>query len=167
MSRTAALALTVVFNVIVPGTFAVYLPWWITRWRLEPAFLGLEAGRWLGAALIVAGFCVVLEAQARFAWQGRGTPAPILPPERLVVSGFYRYVRNPMYVAVTAMTLGQALVFASPLLLAYAAALLALFHAFVRLYEEPALSRKFPADYPAFKASVPRWLPRSRPWRPG
>jgi protein-S-isoprenylcysteine O-methyltransferase Ste14 len=165
MSRTSALLLTLVFNLIVPGTFAVYLPWLVTHWRLGPPFLGLEAGRWLGGALIVVGTAVVLEAQARFVWQGLGTPAPIAPPQRLVVSGFYRFVRNPMYVAVVAMTLGQALLFASPILLAYAAALLAVFHLFVTFYEEPTLRKKFPADYPAFVAHVPRWLPRLRPWQ--
>ncbi|MET0272066.1 MAG: isoprenylcysteine carboxylmethyltransferase family protein [Phenylobacterium sp.] len=165
MSRPMALFLTLVFNLIVPGTFAVYLPYLLTHWRLEPPLLGLEGVRWLGGAMIVAGVAVVLEAQGRFVWNGLGTPAPIAPPQKLVVQGFYRFVRNPMYVAVVALTLGQGLLFASPAMLAYAAILLVGFHLFVRLYEEPTLGKKFPADYPEFVANVPRWLPRLSPWK--
>ncbi|MCR5879916.1 isoprenylcysteine carboxylmethyltransferase family protein [Phenylobacterium sp. J367] len=165
MSRGAASLLTLVFLLVVPGTFAVYLPWAIAGGEMGPPFLGTEATRWLGWVMVAAGAAVVVEAQARFVWQGFGTPAPIAPPSRLVVGGFYRFVRNPMYVAVVTLTLGEALIYAEPWILAYAAALAAGFHAFIRLYEEPTLRRKFPADYPAFLAAVPRWLPRLTPWR--
>ena len=167
MSRPSALVLTALFIVLVPGTVAVYIPWALSAWRFQSAFLGLEAGRWLGAVLVALGAIVVLDAWARFAWQGLGTPAPIAPPQRLVVSGFYRFVRNPMYVGVVALVVGQGLIFASAAVLAYAAVLAAGFHLFVLFYEEPTLRRKFPADYPAFTAAVPRWIPRLRPWRGG
>ena len=166
MSRATALFMTLVFNLIVPGTFAVYLPWAIAHGRMGPPFLGLEASRWVGWLLVAAGAAVILEAQGRFVWKGFGTPAPIAPPSRLVVSGFYRHVRNPMYVAVTVLVIGEALVYAEPWLFAYAAALAVGFHLFILAYEEPTLRAKFPDDYPAFTAAVPRWLPRLTPWRP-
>lgn len=165
MSRVQALLGTLIFIFVVPGTFAVYLPWAIAGGRMAPPFLGTEATRWLGWTLVAAGAAIVLEAQARFVWKGFGTPAPIAPPSRLVVSGFYRFVRNPMYVGVVTLVLGEALVFACPWLFVYAAILVTAFHLFVLTYEEPTLRRKFPADYPAFFAAVPRWIPRLTPWR--
>lgn len=110
---------------------------------------------------------VLLEASARFAWQGLGTPAPIYPTERLVVSGAYRHVRNPMYLAVLAIILGQAAMFGSSALLAYGAAVAVAFHLFVVLYEEPTLRRSFPEDYRRYAAHVRRWLPRPTPWAGG
>ena len=109
----------------------------------------------------------LLHAFARFVSEGEGTPAPVAPTQRLVVGGLYRYVRNPMYVAVVTLILGQAALFADLRLLGYAAAVWLGFHLFVLLYEEPTLRSAFPADYPAFVAAVPRWLPRLRPWRGG
>ena len=102
----------------------------------------------------------------RFAIEGLGTPAPIAPTRHLVVTGFYRHVRNPMYVAVLAVILGQALLFANARLLAYGAAFWLACHLFVVFYEEPTLRRSFGADYDAFRANVPRWIPRLRPWSP-
>jgi protein-S-isoprenylcysteine O-methyltransferase Ste14 len=156
---------SLVFLVIAPGTVAGYIPWAISRWQVEPPFLGWAGTRWLGLALILAGLPVLLEAFARFALQGRGTPAPVAPPERLVVRGFYRFVRNPMYVAVTSLILGQALLLGDPRLLVYGAVVWLVFHSFVLLYEEPTLRRRFGADYAAYCAAVPRWIPRVRPWR--
>jgi protein-S-isoprenylcysteine O-methyltransferase Ste14 len=91
--------------------------------------------------------------------------APIAPTRRLVVSGLYRYVRNPMYLAVTAISVGQALLHGNVRLLAYGALVWCLFHAFVLLYEEPTLTAAYPAEYPAYRANVPRWIPRRLPWR--
>lgn len=113
-------------------------------------------------ALILLGLPLLLEAFARFALQGRGTPAPVLPPERLVVFGFYRRVRNPMYVAVTALILGQALLLGDVRLLVLAAVVWLTFHLFVLLYEEPRLRQRFGRDYEAYCGAVPRWLPRLR-----
>jgi protein-S-isoprenylcysteine O-methyltransferase Ste14 len=107
----------------------------------------------------------LLESFARFALQGLGTPAPVFPTRRLVVTGVYRYVRNPMYVAVAAIILGQALLFGSVALLEYGAVVWLMFHLFVLLYEEPTLRGVFGSDYEAFRAAVPRWIPRLTPWR--
>jgi protein-S-isoprenylcysteine O-methyltransferase Ste14 len=165
MRRTASIAGTGLFLVIAPGTAAGLVPWLICRWRIGPPFLGLGALRVLGGALIVAGAAAVLDSFARFALEGLGTPAPPFPPQKLVVGGLYRFVRNPMYVAAVSLILGQALLFASPPLLAYAAAAWLATHLFVRLYEEPKLTRTFGADYLAYCNAVPRWTPRLTLWR--
>ena len=164
MRRVPALLGSALFLVVAPGTLAGFAPWWMTGWRgpLAPRPLAIPA-----ALLIAAGAALLLECFGRFAIQGRGTPAPIAAPDRLVVTGPYRRVRNPMYVAVTAMILGQAALFADLRLLGYAALIWLAFHFFVLLYEEPTLRRTFPADYATFTAAVPRWLPRLRPWSGG
>jgi protein-S-isoprenylcysteine O-methyltransferase Ste14 len=164
MSRGGALLGSFLFLVLAPGVVAGYLPWAISRWHMEPPFLGLPALRIVGALLIVAGLPVLLESFTRFAMEGFGTPAPVAPPEHLVVRGFYRHVRNPMYVAVESMVLGQAFVFASRPLLVYAAVLWLAFHLFVVAYEEPDLVRRFGSAYETYRRAVPRWLPRARPW---
>ncbi|HEY2753934.1 isoprenylcysteine carboxylmethyltransferase family protein [Phenylobacterium sp.] len=162
MRPASAIFWSAVFLVIAPGTLAGYIPWAITDWQLGRARPPLTA---LGGLLIGGGLALLLECFARFALQGRGTPAPVAPPERLVVTGPYRRVRNPMYVAVVAIILGQAALFADVRLLVYALIVWLAFHAFVLLYEEPTLRRAFPEDYEAFTAAVPRWRPRLRPWR--
>src|SRR4051812_35888191 len=100
-----------------------------------------------------------------FALQGLGTPAPIAPPQNLVVTGLYRYVRNPMYVAVVAVTLGQGILFGDWRLLIYGGLMWLAFHAFVLAYEEPVLAESFGAQYEDFRANVPRWIPRLSSWR--
>ena len=133
---------------------------------MRPALLGVDAVRWLGAALVAAALAVLLDSFARFALQGLGTPAPVLPPTRLVVTGLYRYVRNPMYVAILALTAGQALLLGDLRLAAWGALLWGGFHVFVVGYEEPALRRTFGEQYEAYRANVRRWIPRARAWRP-
>ena len=165
MARRAWAILGSAAFLAVPGVVAGLVPWWISGWRLRPASLPAETLRWLGAALIALGAAALVESFARFALRGRGTPAPAFPTERLVASGLYRHVRNPMYVAVVAVILGQALVFGSVALLEYGAVVWLMFHLFVALYEEPTLRRSFGADYEAFRAAVPRWIPRLTPWR--
>lgn len=156
---------SLIWLVIAPGLIAGYIPWAISRWRMHPPFLGTSATRWLGVLLIAVGLPMLLEAFARFALQGRGTPAPVLPPERLVVFGLYRHVRNPMYVAITALIIGQGLLLGDPRLLGLAMVVWLTFHPFVLLYEEPRLKKRFGADYEAYRAAVPRWIPRTTPWR--
>jgi protein-S-isoprenylcysteine O-methyltransferase Ste14 len=150
------------FLVLAPGMVAGLMPWLITHWRPLPPGDGPGALRWTGLILIVAGLAVVLEAFARFAWEGLGTPAPVAPTRTLVVSGFYRFVRNPMYVAVTALIFGQAVLFASWGVALYGVVIAAAFHTFVRLYEEPTLYRAYGLEYAAYCDATPRWIPRFR-----
>jgi protein-S-isoprenylcysteine O-methyltransferase Ste14 len=161
-TRLGAALGTIAFVLFVPGTVVVLVPYLVTGWRLAPPLLGTSATRWLGVLLLAAGLPIFVTFNLRFVLEGRGTPAPVAPPERLVVGGPFRWVRNPGYVAVIALLLGQALVFARPGLLAYAAAIALGFHLFVVLYEEPTLRRQFGADYEAYCRRVPRWIPRFR-----
>ena len=108
-----------------------------------------------------------MSAFARFVVEGIGTPAPVAPPEHLVVGGLYRYVRNPMYVAVAATIVGQAALLGRPGLLLYALAFMAAVAAFVYGYEQPVLSERFGAEYDEYRRNVPAWWPRLRPWDPG
>ena len=153
-----------IFLLIAPLTVVGLVPWWITRWRMEPSFCGLPLLRVTGLLLILASVPVLLDSFARFAIQGLGTPAPVFPTRHLVVQGLYRYVRNPMYVAVVTVVLGQALLFGSLRLLEYGAILWLGFHLFVLAYEEPTLRSTFGKDYETFCAHVPRWIPHVRPW---
>jgi len=162
MRKASAVLGSLVFLVIAPGTLAGYLPWSISGYRLAPASPEALALRVPGGLLIAGGLVFLLDSFARFALKGLGTPAPIAPPRRLVVSGYYRYVRNPMYVAVLALVLGQALVFESLPLLAYAIILWLGFHMFVAGYEEPVLRASFGEEYASYCAHVPRWMPRLR-----
>jgi protein-S-isoprenylcysteine O-methyltransferase Ste14 len=162
MTRTAAILGSALFLILAPGTVAGLVPWWITRWPQATPALPLAV---VGGSLVVSGLLLLIECFGRFAVLGRGTPAPVALPERLVVTGAYRRVRNPMYVAVVAIVLGQAALFASPALLVYGLALWGGFHAFVLVHEEPTLRRAFPRDCAPFFAAVPRWIPRVRRWR--
>src|SRR6266436_8006932 len=165
VQRTIAVLGSAVFFVVAPCTLAGLVPWSITGWQLRPPFLGLELTRGIGAIMILAGVPGLVDAFARFALQGLGTPAPIAPPRNLVVTGLYRYVRNPIYVAVVAVILGQAALFGDQRLLLYGVLVWLAFHAFVVGYEEPALVHRFGTEYEDFRANVPRWIPRLTPWR--
>lgn len=162
MRRTTASVGSLVFLVVAPGTVAGLIPFWLTGWRMSPEPRAVRA---LGAALIAVGAVLLVSCFARFALVGRGTPAPVAPPDRLVVTGAYAHVRNPMYVALVALILGQAAFLPDLRLVGYAAAVWLTTHLFVLAYEEPTLRRSFPQDYEAFFAAVPRWIPRLTPWR--
>jgi protein-S-isoprenylcysteine O-methyltransferase Ste14 len=162
--KTSAAAGTAIFLVIAPGVVAGVIPWLLTGWRSSHPPLPVAA---VGYALVGAGGLVVLQAFARFVSEGSGTPAPVAPTARLVVGGLYRYVRNPMYLAVGTTIVGQALLLGRPGLLAYAAVFAALVVGFVRAYEEPVLVARFGAEYRAYRRAVPGWWPRRRPWTPG
>jgi protein-S-isoprenylcysteine O-methyltransferase Ste14 len=155
---------TIVFLLLAPGVVAGLIPWLITGWRWHD---------WAGAVWIVvpiawimiaAGAAFLLHAFALFA-RHRGTPAPVAPTETLVVTGVYRFVRNPMYLAVLAIILGQALLFGSWWLLVYAAIVLAAFVGFVKVYEEPTLTDTYGQPYLEYRRHVPGWWPRLTPWR--
>jgi len=165
LQRTTAVLGSALFFVAAPCVVAGLIPWWLSR-ELWPPFLSLELTRAVGAVLIVAGLPGILDSFARFAREGLGTPAPIAPTRHLVVSGLYRYVRNPMYVGVVAVIAGQAILFADWRVLLYAALVWLACHLFVLAYEEPTLRRTFGAEYEAFRAHVPRWIPQPKPWRP-
>ncbi len=166
MTRGTAIIGTILFFAIGPVTVAGIVPWWISRWDVGPAFLGIGPLRFLGGAMIAAGLPVLIEAFARFAVEGLGTPAPIAPPRHLVLRGTYRYVRNPIYVADLSIVFGQAILFGNVDLVAYGMVFWLACHLFVVFYEEPTLRRRFGNDYEQFCAAVPRWLPRVRPWSP-
>ncbi len=163
--RIAPIIGTIVFLFVAPGVMGVFIPWLLSGWQMAPPLLGFEPFRWLGVALILLGVVLLLDSFARFALQGRGTPAPIYPTATLVVTGAYRYVRNPMYVAVTALIAGQALLFGSVPALIYAALFMLITHLFVLLYEEPTLRATYGAQYDTYAAAVHRWVPRLTAWR--
>jgi protein-S-isoprenylcysteine O-methyltransferase Ste14 len=162
--RARAAAGSLVFLVVAPGVVAALVPWLLTGWDAHDPSLPAAIAGW---ALVAAGTAVLLSAFARFVVEGVGTPAPVAPTERLVVGGLYRFVRNPMYLAVAAVIVGQGLALGRPVLAAYAALFGVAVWTFVRLYEEPTLTRRFGSDYEAYRRAVPGWWPRLRPWRPG
>jgi protein-S-isoprenylcysteine O-methyltransferase Ste14 len=153
------------FFMVAPSFLAGLIPYWMTRWEFLPPFFDLPATRAAGILLIVAGLPGLIDSFARFAVQGLGTPAPIAPTQNLVVTGLYRYVRNPIYIAVVAVILGQAILFGDWRLLIYGGLMWLAFHAFVLAYEEPVLAESFGTQYEDFRANVPRWIPRLSPWR--
>lgn len=167
MRKTPAAVVSSAFFLVGPGTVAVLVPYLISGWRVrdplpDPVMLPLRA---LGAVLALAGLIVLLNAFVRFVVEGFGTPIPVAPPDRLVVGGLYRYVRNPMYVAIFSAVIGQALIFGDPWLLLYAAVMAVPVYSFVHWYEEPHLRRRFGAEYERYLARVPGWWPTVHPYR--
>jgi protein-S-isoprenylcysteine O-methyltransferase Ste14 len=148
------------FFVLAPGVVAGVFPWWLTDWEPRHPLPYWLAARVIGFAVIAVGVAVLVYAFARFVSEGTGTPAPVAPTETLVVGGLYRYVRNPMYLAVVATILGQALALGQPVLLPYAAAVWTAMAVFVRWYEEPVLRRRFGAQYDTYSREVRAWWPR-------
>ena len=167
MRRVSAVAGTAFFLLIAPGTVAGLVPWWISAWQVRSPLLHFFPFRWIGVLVIVAGVPVLLDSFARFALKGLGTPAPVFPTRHLVVSGLYRYVRNPMYLALVAVIVGQGLLFGDARVLEYALIPWLAAHLFVVFYEEPALRHSFGPEYETFRANVPRWIPRLDPWQDG
>jgi protein-S-isoprenylcysteine O-methyltransferase Ste14 len=159
--RLEAAVGSAVFLLVAPGVMAGLVPWLLTGWHSTDPPPVLVA---LGTALVVAGVAALVHSFARFVLEGRGTPAPVAPTETLVVGGLYRYVRNPMYVAVVATIVGQALLLGRPVLFAWAAVFWLVVAAFVHGYEEPTLSARYGEQYAAYRRAVPAWWPRLRPW---
>lgn len=152
-----------VFFMLAPGTMAGLIPYLITHWRIGAAPWWTHA---LGVVLILGGLVFLIECFARFVRDGLGTAAPLMPTQRLVVTGLYAYVRNPMYVSVLALILGQALLFANAALIAYGVFSFIVVTIFVVYFEEQRLAHVFAEDWPAYSANVGRWLPRLSPWKP-
>jgi len=165
MTRASASLGSVIFFLVAPAMIAGVVPWWMTRWRTRASLLDVLPLKIVGVILIGCGLAALLDSFARFALQGIGTPAPAFPTRHLVVTGLYRYVRNPIYVAVVALIIGQAFLFAGIGLLIYGVLFWIGFHLFVVGYEEPTLRRTFGQEYASYCANVPRWLPRLRPAR--
>ena len=165
MQRVSAVLGSALFFLVAPCVLAGLIPWSMTRWEFRPAFFGLEGARSVGVLLILVGLPGLVDSFARFALQGLGTPAPVAPTKNLVVTGLYRHVRNPIYLAVVAIILGQAMLFGDWRLVLWGALLWLFFHLFVVAYEEPTLRRTFDSEYEAYRANVRRWVPRVVPWR--
>jgi protein-S-isoprenylcysteine O-methyltransferase Ste14 len=161
MTRRGAAFGSLVFTVGEPGVMGVLVPYLLTGWDGSEPPLALQVA---GVALLAAGAAVLAHTIIRFAVEGLGTPFPGAPTENLVVGGLYRYVRNPMYLAVIAIILGQAAILGSVTLAIYAAVFWAIVAGFIGFYEEPALSERYGEQYDAYRRAVRRWIPRATPW---
>src|SRR6478609_7770268 len=143
MQKVSAVLGSALFFVVAPFVLAGLIPWQMTGWEFRPAFLGLEVTRAIGVLLILVGLPGLVDSFARFALEGLGTPAPVAPTRNLVVTGLYKHVRNPIYLAVVAIILGQAILFGDWRLVLWGALLWLGFHLFVVAYEEPTLRDTF------------------------
>jgi protein-S-isoprenylcysteine O-methyltransferase Ste14 len=157
VQQRRAAAGTALFLLLVPGVVAGLVPWLLTGWERRPMPVVVRTG---GLVLAVAGLVFLVHAFARFVTEGRGTPAPVAPTEALVVGGVYRWVRNPMYLAVGAVIAGQALLLGRWVLAGYLGVFAAAVVAFVKRYEEPTLRARHGAAYDAYRRTVPGWWPR-------
>jgi protein-S-isoprenylcysteine O-methyltransferase Ste14 len=163
MRTAAAAAGSSLFFALAPGVVAGVVPWALTGWQAADPPWPVPA-RVIGVVVLVVSAAVLVQAFVRFVREGRGTPAPVGPTERLVVGGLYRHVRNPMYLAVVGAVVGQALLLGRPVLLVYAALAGAAMVLFVHAYEEPVLAARYGEQYRAYCDAVPGWVPRRRPW---
>lgn len=167
MNRISAAIGAAVFFALAPGILVGLVPLWMTGWRVRTPLPYWEPVRVLGVLLLLAGVAVLVHSFVRFVVEGVGTPAPIAPPQHLVVGGFYRYVRNPIYLALVLAISGQSLLLGQFSLLWYAAGFGLFTFAVVKVYEEPVLHDQFGAEYDTYRRAVPGWWPRVHPWRPG
>jgi protein-S-isoprenylcysteine O-methyltransferase Ste14 len=151
---------SVFFTFLQPGTVTVLIPYWLISSRGAGVLSNHQALRYLGFPLIVIGAAGLLWCIWDFFSAGRGTIAPIDPPKHLVVRGLYRYVRNPMYVAVVTTLIGEAIFFISVPVLIEDGVFVVLAHLFVAFYEEPVLRRRFGESYERYTQTVGRWIPR-------
>jgi protein-S-isoprenylcysteine O-methyltransferase Ste14 len=162
MRRSTATLGTAAFFMVAPGTVVGLVPWLITHWEVREPVPRWVVAQVVGVVLILVGIVPPAHAFVQFARAG-GTPMPIAPTRHLVVIGFNRYVRNPMYAGLLVMIVGQALLFGQFSLLLYAAVAWVVTASFVRWYEEPTLARKFGAEYEGYRRAVPAWWPRLHP----
>jgi protein-S-isoprenylcysteine O-methyltransferase Ste14 len=165
MRRSTAAIGSAVYFVAAAGTFAVLVPWLVTGWQFHRPWSYWVVAQVAGVLLIGAGLVPVVSVFMQFARAG-GTPLPLAPTQRLVVNGFHRYVRNPIYLGSLLIFVGEALLFGSLRLLVYAVIGWAGAAGFVRWYEEPALARRFGAEYDTYRRAVPAWRPRLHPRTP-
>lgn len=144
------------FTLVVPGTVGVYLPLRIVESTSPTRGLVFV----IACIIIFLGTVIYLWCVWDFAVFGRGTPAPIDAPRKLVIRGFYRYTRNPMYIGVLTVILGWAILFGNTTLLLYDIAVGICFHLFIVMYEERYLQREFGKEYDDYCARVNRWIPK-------
>jgi len=166
MRRPAATVVSVAWAVALGATFGALLPYLLGDWHLRRPLPYWTIAQAAGGLLICAGLIPVVQSFAEFI-RANGTPVPVASPPRLVVSGCYRYVRNPIYVGFIAILLGEALLFGSLGMLQYTALAWCIGAAGARFYEEPVLARKFGAEYQDYRRAVLAWIPRLHPWTPG
>ena len=166
MRRTTAAAVSVAWGVALGVTFGGLLPYLLGDWHFHQPLPDWAIAQAAGGLFIGAGLVPIVASFVEFT-KANGTPVPVASPPRLVVSGFYRYVRNPIYVGFLVMLLGEALLFGSLGLLKYAAVAWCIGAAAVHWYEEPTLARKFGAEYQDYRRAVRAWIPRLHPWTPG
>ena len=166
MRRSAGAGVSVAWGVALGGTFGCLLPYLLNDWHFHRPLPYWAVAQAAGGLLICAGLVPIVCSFIDFI-NAEGTPVPVASPPRLVVSGFYRHVRNPIYVGFLAILIGQVLLFGSPGLLEYAALAWCIGAAAVRFYEEPVLARKFGAEYQEYRRAVRAWIPRCHPWTPG
>ena len=148
---------TLIFTILFPGTITILIPYWILSTSSLPPTGVL---RYFGLLPIALGISIYFWCAWDFAFAGRGTPAPIDPPKELVARGLYRYVRNPIYVGIVSILMGEALLFMSWRLFLYAVLAFSFYFLLVLVYEEPGLRAKFGESYRQYCERVPRWLPR-------
>ncbi|HEX3319067.1 MAG TPA: isoprenylcysteine carboxylmethyltransferase family protein [Terriglobales bacterium] len=163
----ASRTVTTVAALVVGSAFFALWFWMLPGWLgFQVENRGIARWRWLAAIPSILGFAVAMRCVWDFGWTGRGTPAPMVPPQRLVVVGFYRYVRNPMYVGFTVGWIGLWIIFGQANLVAIVLAIAVALgvHLFVYFYEEPTLRKKFGAEYEHYCRNVRRWWPHLRPW---
>jgi protein-S-isoprenylcysteine O-methyltransferase Ste14 len=165
MRRSTTAAVSVVWGAAVGGTSGYLLPYLLGDWHFRQPVPYWIVARVIGGLLICAGLVPIVQSFVDFI-KADGTPVPVASPPRLVVSGFYRYVRNPIYVGFLGVLLGEVLLFGSLGLLEYTAVAWCIGAAAVRFYEEPTLARKFGAEYQAYRRAVRAWIPRLHPWTP-
>jgi protein-S-isoprenylcysteine O-methyltransferase Ste14 len=148
---------TTLFTILVPGTVAGYIPYLLTDRFAHRTSGTLE---WLGFTVLAVGAGIYFRCAWEFAVRGLGTPAPIAPTKFLVTTALHGYMRNPMYLGVALVIVGEAVLFRSVHVLEYAALMLTAAHVFVVLYEEPTLGRQFGESYEEYRRTVPRWIPK-------
>ena len=154
---------SLLWTILLPGMIAGYIPWRFFGFRLHAPQSVMQL---ICVAVAALGVVILLLCIVEFARRGRGTLSPLDPPRKLVVTGLYRWVRNPMYVGVALVLLGEILMSGSSALATYAAIFFLCANLFILAYEEPHLARTFGASYQDYKRHVRRWIPRLSPWPP-
>lgn len=166
MNRALARVASAAFFCAAPGVVGGLVPWLLTGWVLPTvSTMSLIVRGCLAAVAVLSGLVVLIGAFVRFVSEGSGTPAPVAPTDRLVIGGMFRFVRNPMYLAVVTILLGQCVLFASTTLLIYTLLVWAAMAGFVRWYEEPVLATRYEAQYEDYRRNVRAWWPKLTPWK--